>query len=109
MSRQRKTSTGDIGVFLKNKFLVPNNITQADLSRKTKITTVCISEIITGKRIITPDSDVKLTKFFELKPGYFLNEQLKFDVSVALKKNGNILDKITPISKTKSIVKKHKK
>ncbi|MDR2822919.1 MAG: HigA family addiction module antidote protein, partial [Mycoplasmataceae bacterium] len=72
MSRQRKNSTGNIGVFLRDEFLVPNNITQAELSRKAKITTVCISEIVTGKRIITPDSDVRLSRFFEIEPGYFL-------------------------------------
>jgi len=54
------------GNILKNQFLEPKNISQAQLARSIKVSTKRISEICQGKRGITPDTACRLALYFNL-------------------------------------------
>ncbi|CAJ0876387.1 9994_t:CDS:2 [Entrophospora sp. SA101] len=54
------------GTILKNQFLAPKNLTQAELARSISVSTKRINEICQGKRGITPDTACRLAFYFNL-------------------------------------------
>lgn len=54
-----------------------------ELSLYLHVTWTRIYEVISGKRRITPETDILLCKFFDLTPGYFAQRQLEYDLVVA--------------------------
>ena len=72
-----------IGKLLEEKFLRPLNISQSALSQALHISKTTISEIIKGKRAITADTDLKLSRYFSLDEGYFLNMQMEKELEKA--------------------------
>jgi antitoxin HigA-1 len=54
------------GTILKNHFLEPRNISQAELARNINISTKRVNEICQGKRGITPDTALRLALGFNL-------------------------------------------
>lgn len=57
------------GEILKEEFLIPMNITAYRLSKDTNIPQTRISEIIHGKRSVTADTAMRLSKYFDsIKP-----------------------------------------
>jgi plasmid maintenance system antidote protein VapI len=54
------------------------------------------SEIISGKRSITADTDLRLCRFFGLSDGYWLRAQAAYDTQVAKSMLSEALQKIRP-------------
>ena len=54
------------GTILRNQFLEPQNVSQAELARSIKVSTKRINEICQGKRGITPDTAYRLALYFDL-------------------------------------------
>ena len=52
------------GEILSEEFLIPMEITAYRLAKETKITQTRISQIIKGKRRITADTALRLSKYF---------------------------------------------
>jgi len=55
-----------------------------------------ISEIVSGKRSITADTDLRLCRFFGLSNGYWLRAQAAYDTEVGERTLGPVLQKIKP-------------
>jgi len=68
------------GEILMEELLIPRNLTQAKLARGTGLPPQAISEIINGRRSITPEAAVRLGDFFGISPMFFLNVQNEYDV-----------------------------
>ena len=60
------------GKTLQDKFLKPQSITQKHLNKATGISSRHIREIISGRRAITPDTAIRLSKFFKTRILNFL-------------------------------------
>lgn len=73
------------GGLLLEEFLKPMEISQYRLAKEIGIPTQRIGEIIRGKRAITRDTDLRLSRFFGLSDGYWLRAQANLDLH--LKKN----------------------
>ena len=52
------------GEMLRDEFLVPFALTQAQLAREIKVPFQRVNEIIAGKRGLTPSTSLRLAKFF---------------------------------------------
>lgn len=76
----RKFLNGHPGEILFEEFLKPMNITAYRLAKETGIPESKISDIIKGKRNITPNSSIKLGKFFELNPQFWIGIQNDYDI-----------------------------
>ncbi len=63
------------GVMLREEFLDPLGITQRDLSNGILVPYQRVNEIINEKRGITPDTALRLAKFFGNNPGFWMNPQ----------------------------------
>ena len=88
------------GELLREEFLRPMGISQYRLAKEIGVPAQRIGEIVSGKRSITADTDLRLCRFFGLSNGYWLRAQAAHDTEVAERALGAKLTKIKPWSGT---------
>jgi antitoxin HigA-1 len=71
------------GEMLLEEFLIPLGITQNALALKIRVPATRIGDIVHGKRSITPDTALRLARFFGNSPEFWLNLQQMHDLSKA--------------------------
>ncbi|HUE04996.1 MAG TPA: HigA family addiction module antitoxin [Bryobacteraceae bacterium] len=71
------------GEMLREEFLVPLGMSQNALAIKIRVPATRIGEIVHGKRSITPDTALRLARFFGNSPEFWLNLQQMHDLSKA--------------------------
>lgn len=86
------------GEILLEEFLLPLGITKYRLAKEIGVPAQRIGDIVAGKRAITADTDLRLSKFFGLSEGYWLRAQVAYDTEVAKGKLADVLNKIHPWS-----------
>lgn len=91
------------GEMLREEFLIPMNLTQKDLADAIQVPYQRINEIVAGKRGVTPSTALRLAKFFGMSADFWMNLQVKFDLSLAQKKEQTILSKIRKQEFTSSL------
>jgi addiction module HigA family antidote len=84
------------GELLKEELLVPMGISQYRLAQEIGVPPQRISEIVAGKRAVTADTDLRLSRFFGLSKGYWLRAQAAYDIEVAEEALAEALDAIQP-------------
>jgi addiction module HigA family antidote len=70
------------GEVLLEEFLKPMGITQYRLAKDINVPPRRINEIIQGKRAITPDTALRLSRYFGLSERFWLNLQARYDLEV---------------------------
>jgi addiction module HigA family antidote len=68
------------GEILKEEFLKPMGISQYRLAKDINVPPRRINEIIQGKRSITPDTALRLSKYFGLSERFWINLQAHYDL-----------------------------
>ena len=81
------------GVILLEEFLVPMKISQYKLAKDISVPPRRINEIVHGTRSITPDTALRLSKFFGMSERFWINLQTNYDVEVEKDILGERLDK----------------
>ena len=71
------------GEMLREEFLLPLGITQNALAMKIRVPATRIGDIVHGRRAVTPDTALRLSKFFGNSPEFWLNLQQMHDLSKA--------------------------
>ncbi|WP_029086134.1 HigA family addiction module antitoxin [Brevundimonas aveniformis] len=84
------------GDILLEDFLKPAGLSQSALARAIGVPPRRINEIVLGKRTVTADTDLRLARYWGLRPGYFLGLQADFDLVEQRRKLGDALARITP-------------
>ena len=84
------------GEILLEEFLKPLHLSQTALARAIFVPPRRINEIVLGKRAITADTDLRLTRYFALSPGFFLGLQADYDLMDRRRAIGDELEKISP-------------
>ncbi len=74
------------GTFLDSRFLQPLSISQAHLARALGISRRRVNELVVGKRAITPSTAIKLARFFDTDPEFWLTLQMHWDLYQELEK-----------------------
>jgi addiction module HigA family antidote len=87
-----------IGKMLEEEFMKPFGLSQNALARAVNVPPNHITDIVNGKRGITADTDLRLTRLFGLSEGYFLRYQEHYDTVYAKRKIEAELARIVPIS-----------
>lgn len=82
------------GFFLKEEFMDPLEVSAYRVSKDTNISNMTISEIVRGKRSITPRVGIRLSKYFGVSEGYFSRLQLQYDLDLIKEKEGQEVKKI---------------
>ena len=89
------------GEMLLEEFLKPMELSQYRLAKEIGVAQRRIGEIVTGKRGITADTDLRLCRFFGLSDGWWLRLQADYDTEKAKGALADTLAKIKPWSGTK--------
>jgi len=84
------------GEMLLEEFLVPAGITQRELASAIRVPYQRVNELVNGRRGITPSTALRLAKYFDVSPGYWLNLQTRWDLYHARKQEEQVLEDITP-------------
>jgi antitoxin HigA-1 len=85
-----------VGEILLEEFLKPLELSQNALARAIGVPPRRINEIVLGKRAVTADTDLRLTRYFKLSEGFFLRLQMSYDLRVQRRLLGDKLDFIKP-------------
>ena len=73
------------GEVLKEEFLDPMGISVYRLSKDTGLSQTRLGQLVKGKRGITAETAVKLGKFFDIAPEFWMNLQSLYDIEEAQK------------------------
>ena len=84
------------GEMLAEEFLGPLELTQRDLANAIGVPYQRVNEIVRGRRGVTPSTALRLSKFFDTSPEFWMNSQLRWDLFHALSSEAQHLDKIEP-------------
>lgn len=80
------------GEVLLEEFLKPLNLSQNRLAIEISVDARRINEIVHGTRSITADTALRLSRYFDVSPQFWLGLQTEYDLDVAL---NNLGDRIT--------------
>jgi addiction module HigA family antidote len=68
------------GEMLVKEFLEPMHITQRQLADAIRVPYQRINELVNQKRGVTPSTALRLARFFDMSPGFWLNLQARWDL-----------------------------
>ncbi len=70
------------GEILLEEFLEPMGISQYRLAKDISVPPRRINEIVHGKRAITPDTALRLSRYFGLSERFWVNLQARYDLEI---------------------------
>ncbi|MDY0096549.1 MAG: HigA family addiction module antitoxin [Candidatus Vecturithrix sp.] len=71
------------GEILLEEFLKPFNISQYRLAKDIHVPPRRINEIVHGTRAVTPDTALRLSRYFGLSERFWMNLQSRYDLETA--------------------------
>lgn len=89
------------GEVLLEEFLLPLGISQNKLARDIDVSPRRINEIVHGKRAITADTDLRLSKALGVSEGFWLGLQMDYDLEERkkfLRKKLERIERLVPIA-----------
>ena len=81
------------GEILLDEFLRPLGLSQNQLARDIDVPPTRVNEVVNGVRPITIDTAMRLARYFDTTPDFWLNLQQRHDLVVAQRKLGPKLEK----------------
>ena len=82
MSTEKLLSPIHPGEILLEEFLEPMGISQYRLAKDISVPPRRINEIVHGKRSITPDTALRLSRYFGLSERFWINMQARYDLEL---------------------------
>jgi addiction module HigA family antidote len=93
--RTKKMAPIHPGEILMEEFLKPFGISQYKLAKDITVPARRINEIVHGKRAVTADTALRLSRYFNLSERFWLNLQARYDIEVQKDKlNGRIEEEV---------------
>ncbi len=90
---ERKLPPIHPGEILLEEFLKPLGISQYRLAKDISVPTRRINEIVLGKRAISPDTALRLSRYFGLSDRFWMNLQARYDIEMEKDKLADRLDR----------------
>lgn len=88
------------GEMLAEEFLKPLAMSNYRLAKEIGVPAQRIGEILSGRRAVSADTDLRLCRYFGLSDGWWLRLQADYDTVVAKSTLAKTLAKIKPRSET---------
>lgn len=89
------------GQMLLHEFLIPLSISQNQLALDIRVPATRIGQIVRGNRAITPDTALRLARYFGNSPEFWLNLQQMYDLSKTRQESaGRIEEEVRPLRKS---------
>ena len=89
----RKMAPVHPGEILMEEFLEPLGISQYRLSKDISVAPHRINEIVHGKRAISPDTALRLARYFNMTETFWSNLQVHYDLEVERDRLGSRLER----------------
>ncbi len=93
-THQQPTHPGEM---LLDEFLEPLGITQTELAKRIDVPFQRVNSLVNGRRALTPDTALRLSRVFGTSPGFWMNHQLRWDLYHAHLEANVDLKKIKPL------------
>jgi antitoxin HigA-1 len=84
------------GEMLLEEFLNPMGLTQRVLAEAIRTPYQRVNDIVNGRRGVTPSTALRLARFFETSPDFWMNLQLRWDLYFARQEEIDIIERIKP-------------
>ncbi|MEM8810571.1 MAG: HigA family addiction module antitoxin [Cyanobacteria bacterium P01_D01_bin.44] len=81
------------GEVLLEEFLKPMKLSQNQLALAIRVPARRINEIVQGKRRITADTALRLARYFNMSPRFWLGLQMDYDLDITADELGDRLEK----------------
>jgi addiction module HigA family antidote len=81
------------GEILRADFMEPMLLSMNRLALDLRVPVTRIAEIVHERRSITPDTALRLARYFNTSPGFWLNLQAAYDLEVARDKFSRIIER----------------
>jgi addiction module HigA family antidote len=101
MKDNRRNLLSHPGEILKDEFLEPMGISVYALSNALGVPRTRINDIVLGRRGISADTALRLARFFDMTPDFWLNLQQHYDLVMAETEKGNTLSKVQTLKDMK--------
>ena len=82
------------GEMLLEEFLEPLGITLRELADRIHVPYQRVTELVNGRRGVTPSTALRLGRFFGMSPGFWMNLQLRWDLYHAKREEAKELQRI---------------
>jgi len=76
------------GILLKEELLEPQGLSLNQLGLALHVPVNRLSQIVRGKRAITPDTSIRLGRYFGFSPEYWLNLQTRYEFEMVQRQWG---------------------
>jgi addiction module HigA family antidote len=90
MSKRAPIHPGEI---LQTEFLDEHELSSYGLARALRVPVNRITAIVKGERSITADTALRLARFFDTSPEFWINLQSHYDLEVASRKGARIIER----------------
>lgn len=88
------------GRLLREEFLEPMGITPYRLAKDIRVPVQRIHELVHERRGVTADTALRLSRYFGMSEGYWMNAQKHYEIEVEKDRLGSTLENIRPRSQT---------
>ncbi len=80
------------GEILREEFLAPLNLTPNALASAIKVPAPRVNDIVLERRAVTPDTALRLARYFGTTPEFWLNLQTAHDLRTARQQSAAIIE-----------------
>lgn len=81
------------GEILRADFMEPLGLSMNRMALELRVPVTRIAEIVHERRSITPDTALRLARYFNTSPGFWLNLQSAYDLEVAQDKLARVIER----------------
>jgi len=84
------------GEMLLEEFLIPMGLTQRELADAIRVPYQRVNDLVNGRRGMTPNTALRLARYFGNSPAFWMNLQLRWDLYFAQQEEKKVLEGIQP-------------
>lgn len=103
MTKIKKYEPIHPGEILLEEFLRPLGVSQYELAKTVGVSPRRINEIVHGKRSISPDTALRLSRAFDMSPTFWMNLQERFDLERESERLEHTLAAIQPLPAVRAL------
>lgn len=81
------------GEVLREEFLVPLKMSAHKLALELRVPAPRISEIVHQRRAVSPDTALRLARYFGTTPQFWINLQASYDLKIAQRNLGELIER----------------
>lgn len=85
------------GEILKEEFLKPLGMSAGALAKRLNVPRTRIERLIAGETSLTTDTALRLARFFQTTPDFWMGMQVGYDFAIARAEKADVLNAITPL------------